>query len=60
MSNNDVAVQYRTAGGAIVTVYGRGFEYRAECAGCSNWTLSGNLKSWAQRHAQRCLALPRP
>ncbi|MFJ6778409.1 hypothetical protein [Streptomyces yangpuensis] len=59
MTSNDIAAQYRSAGGAIVTVYGRGFEYRAECSGCSTWTLSGNLKRWAQNHAQRCLALPR-
>ncbi|MFF4644703.1 hypothetical protein [Streptomyces sp. NPDC001389] len=59
MSKNDIAVQYRTAGGAIATVYGRYYEYRAECGGCREWTLRGDLKRWAQHHAARCLALPR-
>ncbi|MFF0431847.1 hypothetical protein ACFYU9_06435 [Streptomyces sp. NPDC004327] len=60
MSKNDIAVRYRTAGGAIVTVYGSHFAYLAECGGCRERShLSRDHKRWAQTHAARCTALPR-
>ncbi|WP_327384451.1 hypothetical protein [Streptomyces sp. NBC_01207] len=59
MSSNDIAVRYRTAGGAIVTVYGRICVYRAECGGCRERSASFDSKRWAQNHAACCMALPR-
>lgn len=59
MSSNDIAVRYRTAGGAIVTVYGRICVYRAECGGCRERSNSFDSKRWAQNHAAHCMALPR-
>ncbi|MGW6839641.1 hypothetical protein [Streptomyces sp. NPDC054958] len=59
MPSNNIAVRYRTAGGAIVTVYGRITAYRAECGDCREVSNSFDSKHWAQNHATHCLALPR-
>ncbi|MFB6561493.1 hypothetical protein ACFCYH_21870 [Streptomyces sp. NPDC056400] len=48
-------VRYRSLGGAIVIADG----LSGRCTGCSATTYNGNHRTWAQKHADKCRALPR-
>ncbi|GHD59304.1 hypothetical protein OHU17_18675 [Streptomyces goshikiensis] len=50
-------IRYRSEGGAIVTVE----NLYAECAGCGaeNYSDYSNRRKWAEKHAEKCRALPR-
>lgn len=52
--------RYLTVGQAVVTVTNHG---EAHCAGCGEDKASGTERagrSWAQGHAERCRAMPKP
>lgn len=62
-----VITRYLTVGGALVNVWEaskRGPE-QGICSGCKASTRDGGLNSslpkvWAQEHAERCRAIPKP
>jgi hypothetical protein len=63
----NVLARYLTIGGATVNLYNadQWSPVSATCAGCSTSNLDGgpdaiNPKKWAQAHAERCRAMPKP
>ncbi|URN11342.1 hypothetical protein LUW77_03365 [Streptomyces radiopugnans] len=58
-------LRYLTVGGATVDLYYIGFDkpHPAACLGCGDSASEKDwqkAKNWAQSHAERCRALPRP
>ncbi|WP_411121288.1 hypothetical protein [Streptomyces sp. x-19] len=63
-----VIARYLTAGGATVDLTGSKYDASGSCGGCQQ-TFSGSgyvsrwlsvARSWAQDHAEKCRAMPRP
>ncbi|ETK36095.1 hypothetical protein [Microbispora sp. ATCC PTA-5024] len=69
-----VIARYLTVGGATVDIRvekddcGEGDDHVAACTGCtstfgsskSDWNLQFMVRPWAQSHAEKCRAMPKP
>lgn len=63
-----VIARYLTVVGAHVDLTGEGYNTKGVCGGCQGTPSTDGYHSshidvarlWAQRHAERCRALPRP
>jgi hypothetical protein len=69
-----VIARYLTVGGATVDIldkkdeHDEPGEYVARCTGCtadwsntrSDWNLQFQVRPWAQAHAEKCRAMPKP
>lgn len=60
----NLLLRYLTVAGAYVHLYDAapGQSYPVGCGGCGDSTVTGwtEAKEWAQSHAERCRAVPRP
>lgn len=65
---DDVVARYLTVAGATVDLTGDALDAAGACTGCkttfadSAWRAGNRARArqWAQEHAEKCRALPRP